>query len=294
MKTIQIKKNSVLKKMEPYLWLLPAFILFFVFTFWPFLQTLYKSLFIVDSLGKIRKFVGLENYAYILKDRKFLKSIGNTLLFVVLTVPTSKVIGMLLAMFANRKRTLSPIYEASFAVPMAMASSVTAMIFQLLYVPTLGALNGLTGWKIQWLNDPKMAMISISIIQIWLSSGYAFIFMLSAVRSVPRDVLESAYLEGASPFKQLIKIYLPLTSPTMFYLICTDLAYSMMMMSLVNILTQGGPFDSTMTVMQYVYRQFAASGNYTNANPAAIISFCMAFITTMLTFIWEKKGVFYQ
>ena len=294
MKTRASAKHKLNKKLEPYLWLLPAFILFFVFTFWPFIQTIYKSLFIVDSLGNIRRFVGFENYRYILQDERFIKSIWNTLLFVVLTVPTSKIIGMLLAMVANRRRALSPLYEASFAVPMAMASSVTAMIFQLLYVPTLGALNGLTGWNVQWLNNPKIAMFSIAIIQIWLSSGYAFIFMLSAVRSVPKDVLESAYLEGASPFKQLIKIYLPLTSPTMFYLICTDLAYSIMMMSLVNILTQGGPFDATMTVMQYVYRQFAASGNYTNANPAAIIAFCMAFITTMLTFIYEKKGVFYQ
>jgi len=292
-----LKKNRAMKrigKVEPYLWLAPAFFLFVVFTFYPFVQTIYKSLFVVDALGNIRSFAGFQNYTHILADPKFIKSILNTLYFVVLTVPTSKILGMILALLCNKRRKLSPIYEASFAVPMAMASSVTAMIFQLLYVPSLGLINGVTGLKIQWLNDPKIAMISIAIIQVWLSTGYAFIYLLSAVRSVPADILESACLDGATPFRQVISIYLPLTSPTMFYLVCTDVAYSMMMMSLINVLTQGGPFDSTITIMQYVYKQFAAAGNYTNANPAAIIAFCMTIIVTLLVFRWEKKGVFYQ
>ena len=80
----------------------------------------------------------------------------------------------------------------------------------------------------------------------------------------------------------------------MFYLVFTDIAYGMMMMSLVNILTNGGPSNSTMTLMQYIFRQFNATGNYTNANPAAVIAFLLTFAVTMLTFTWEKKGVHYQ
>ena len=288
------KDNKFLKTMEPYLWLLPAFILFGAFTFYPFIETIFKSFFIVDSFGNVNRFVGLENYMYILSDEKFVQAIFNTVWFVLLTVPISKVLGFLLALLANKKRKTSIFYETSFAIPMAMASSVTAMIFQLLYVPSLGFINGFFGIDVQWLTDPKVALIAIAIIQIWLSTGYAFIFMLSAVRSVPDDLIESADLEGATPFRKLISIYLPITSPTMFYLIITDLAYSMMMMGLVNILTDGGPFGATQTIMQYVYKQLSATGNYTNANPAAIIAFVMTFIVTMLGFAWEKKGVHYQ
>lgn len=279
---------------EPYLWLIPAFILFGVFTFYPFVKTIFNSLFIVDKFGNTTRFVGFENYTYILSDDNFVKAIINTLWFVILTVPTSKVLGLVLALLANKKRKTSTFYEASFAVPMAMASSVTAMIFQLLYVPSLGFINGFFGIDVQWLNDPKVAMIAIAIIQIWLSTGYAFIFMLSAVRSVPKDLIENAHIEGASPLRQVISIYLPITSPTMFYLIITDLAYGMMMMSLMNVLTDGGPLGSTQTIMHYVYKQITATGNFTNANPAAIIAFVMTFIITMLGFIWEKKGVHYQ
>ncbi len=289
-----MKRKLWKKKIEPYLWLLPAFVLFAVFTFIPFVQTIYKSFFIVDTLGQLRRFVGLENYTYILGDQVFVKAIVNTLWYVVLTVPISKILGTVLAFLANRRRTTSFIYETAFSVPMAMASSVTAMIFQLLYVPSLGFINGFFGLDIQWLNDPKIAMISIAVIQIWLSTGYAFIFMLSAVRSVPDDVVESARMDGAGPVRMLLRIYLPLTTPTMFYLIITDLSYSMMMMSFVSVLTGGGPQNATVTIMYYIFQQISATGNYTNANPAAMIAFLMTFAATLLGFFWEKKGVHYQ
>ncbi len=289
-----MKQNkSFIKKIEPYLWLTPAFILFTVFIFYPFIETFINSFFIVDKFGNTIKFVGLENYKYILDDENFVKSIWNTILFVILTVPISKVLGLLLALLANKKRKTSIFYETSFAIPMAMASSVTAMIFQLLYVPSLGFINGFFGIDVQWLNDPKVAMFALAIIQIWLSTGYAFIFMLSAVRSVPEDLIESADLEGATPLQKILKIYVPITSPTMFYLIITDLAYGMMMMSLMSVLTDGGPFGSTQTIIQYVYKQITATGNFTDANPAAIIAFVMTFIVTMIGFAWEKKGVNY-
>lgn len=81
---------------------------------------------------------------------------------------------------------------------------------------------------------------------------------------------------------------------TMFYLICTDIPYCMLQMSLTNVLTEGGPNYSTMTVMQFIYKQFAGSGNYTNANPAAIITFLIILVFTLIPFIFEKKKVYYQ
>lgn len=269
-------------------------ILFVVFTFYPFVQTIYKSLFIVDSLGRIRQYVVLENYAIILKDKNFLLAIKNTVIYTLLTVPVSKVIGFILALIANKRRKLSTFYETSFALPMALASSVVAMIFQLLYVYPLGVLHGRLGINIRWLTDPKYALLAIAIVQIWLSSGYAFVFMLSAVRSVPVDLLESADIDGASGWTKMMRIYLPLTTPTLFYLIVTDLIYGMMAMGLMNIMTGGGPRNSTMTIMLYIYQQFARSGNYTTANAATILAFLMTLVCTLLTFLWEKKGVHYQ
>lgn len=279
---------------EPYLWLAPTIILFAVFTFYPFIKTAYMSLFIVNSMGETKRFVGLGNYLYIFQDDKFVKSIINTFVYVLISVPASKVIGLLLALLANRKRKTSPIYEVLFSLPMAMSMSVSAIIFQLLYNPAFGAINYIFHLKINWLNDERYAMLAIGIISIWMSSGYAFLFMLAAVRNVPGDILESADLEGASWWQKVRYIYLPLTSPTMFFLICTSLASSMMMTALVNVLTDGGPFHSTQTIIHYMYSQFAVAGNYTNAFPAAIVAFILAAAVTWLSFLYEKKGVHYQ
>lgn len=288
------RKRRLLALLEPYLWFLPAFLLFVVFTFYPLLETMYKSLFIVTPMGETRRFVGFENYTYIFEDPDFMRAVLNTLYFTVLVVPASKILGLILALLAYRRRKLSVFYETSFAIPMAVASSVIAMVFQLLYVPSLGFINGFFGLEVQWLNDPSIAMISIAVIQIWLSTGYAFIFLLAAVRNVPGEIVESAEMDGAGALRRIVRIYLPLISPTLFYLVITDIPFSMMMMSLTNVLTEGGPFHSTMTIMQYIYKQFAGSANFTNVNPAAIAAFVMTFIFTMLGFLWEKKGVHYQ
>lgn len=281
-------------KIEPYLWLAPSFIVFIVFTFYPFFITLYKSFYIVDALGAVRKFVGFDNYVHILTDHDFLQAILNTLYFTILTVPASKIIGLLLAILAYRKRKLSLLYETSFAIPMTIASSTAAMIFQLLYVPTLGFINGLTGLETRWLTDAKVAMFAIAFIQIWLSAGYAFVFLLSAIRNIPESVLESAAIDGASGFSKLTRIILPLVSPTMFYLVIMDIPFSLMMVSLNNILTQGGPNNSTMTLMLYIYNQIALVGNNTYANAAAMVTFMLTLCFILLGFAYEKKGVHYQ
>lgn len=281
-------------KTEPYIWLAPTMVLFAVFTFYPFIKTIYMSLFIVNSMGQVKRFVGLENYLYILKDPKFVKSIINTFVYVGISVPISKVLGLFLALLANKKRKTSRLYEVLFSLPMAMSMSVSAIIFQLLYNPSFGAINHIFHLNINWLNDERYAMLAISIISIWMSTGYAFLFMLAAVRNVPEDVLESAGLEGANGLQKAFYIYLPLTSPTMFFLICTSLASSMMMTALVNVLTDGGPFNSTATIIHYMYSQFAVAGNYTNAFPAAVIAFLLSAAVMGISFLYEKKGVHYQ
>lgn len=293
MGVFKMKVNSK-HKIEPYLWLAPSFLVFIVFTFYPFFITLYKSFYIVDALGAVRKFVAFDNYVHILTDHDFLQAILNTLYFTVLTVPASKIIGLLLAILAYRKRKLSLFYETSFAIPMTIASSTAAMIFQLLYVPTLGFINGLTGLETRWLTDAKVAMFAIAFIQIWLSAGYAFVFLLSAIRNIPESVLESASIDGASGFSKLTRIILPLVSPTMFYLVIMDIPFSLMMVSLNNILTQGGPNNSTMTLMLYIYNQIALVGNNTYANAAAMVTFVLTLCFILLGFAYEKKGVHYQ
>ena len=267
------KKKKLRKKIEPFLYLLPALLFFVGFTYYPFAKTIFNSFFLVNSMGEIREFVGLENYISVLTNSAFLQTIKNTLIYVVISSPVAIFIALLLAMIANKKTKMSPLYETLYAITMAVSMSVAAMIFQLMYNPTIGVLNYVLGTHFNWLNDKKIAMIAISLIAVWMNIGYNFLFLLSAIRGLSPELLESADIDGANMVQRTWKIILPIISPTVFYLICNSLAKNMMMSGLVLILTQGGPQGSTETMISFMYKQSVNNLNYNDAYAAAVIAF---------------------
>ena len=268
------------KRIEPWLWLMPALVFFLVFTYYPFIKTVVSSFFVVNKMGVFKQFAGFDNYVRVLKDRSFQTAIQNTFIYVLLASPVSILIALLLALVAAKKRTMSVAYETLFAVTMAMSMSVSAMIFKLAYNPNIGILNYILGVKINWLND-----------------SYNFIFLLAAVRNIPQEILESCELDGARPFHRTVNIILPMISPTTFYLICTSLAKSMMMSGLVLIFTGGASLNTTAnidTMISYMYKQSVNNLNYNKGYAAAIIAFLMTFVVMLISFRFEKKGVHYS
>lgn len=285
------------KRIEPWLWLLPALVFFIVFTYYPFIKTVISSFFVVNKMGVFKQFAGFDNYARVLRDSSFITAIKNTFIYVLLASPLSIFIALLLALIAAKKRTMSVAYETLFAVTMAMSMSVSAMIFKLAYNPNIGILNYILGVKINWLNDKNYAMVAISVIATWMNIGYNFIFLLAAVRNIPSEILESCDLDGANPFRRTVHIILPMISPTTFYLICTSLAKSMMMSGLVLIFTGGASLNTTAnidTMISYMYKQSVNNLNYNKGYAAAIIAFLMTFVVMLISFRFEKKGVHYS
>mgnify|MGYP003274596342 CR=1 FL=1 len=288
------KKKTLFQKIEPVLYLAPAFLLLSTFTYYPFLKTVTESFFRLNAMGEVRGFVGFENFRAVLHNAKFIQSIGNTLKFVVFSVPFSVGVAFVLAMIASKKRPISPVYETFFSLPMAMSMSVSAMIFELMFSPTLGIVNAVTGLDIKWLNDKNTALWVIIVIQVWMNLGYNFLFILSAIRGVSEDLLESADLEGANAFQKGVRIIMPLVSPTLFFLLCNSLAKMIMMSGLSLVLTKGGPQGSTETMISFMYKQATENGNYNAAYPSALIAFVITMVATIITFTYEKKGVNYD
>jgi len=288
-------KKSLFKAVEPYLYLLSAFALMFLFVYYPFGISIFKSFFLMNSMGTIREFIGFENYRYLFKNPTFIKAIGNTLKFTVFAVPLSVGVGFILAVAASKKRKLSPLYETLFSLPMAMSASVSAMIFELMFNPMLGIINRVMNLDINWLQDIRTAMWVLIIIRVWMNIGFNYLFLLSAIRGLPEDILESAEVEGANTVQKAARIVLPLVSPTVFFLICNSLAKAMTMSGLSLILTSnGGPSMSTETMISFMYKAAADSQNYNIAYPAAIVAFGITMVAVVLTFIYEKRGVFYN
>lgn len=278
---------------EPYLYLLPALIYFTVFSFYPFIRTIVSTFFTVTANGEIKEFAGLSNYLRVLGDVNFIRSVGNTIVYVILASPVAILIALILALLANKKTRTSSVYETMFSLSMAMSMSVAAMIFKIMYNPNIGIINKVLGTKINWLNDSSYAMAAMSFISVWMNIGFNFLFLLAAIRGVSADYLESAEIDGANMWHKTKSIILPIISPTIFFLICNSLAKNMMMSGLPIILTEGGPNGSTSTMIYYMYKQAFSNMSYNDAYAAAVITFILSLAAILISFAFEKKGVHY-
>ena len=202
-KVLPAKKQRRENKLTPYLFLLPTILLMGTFIYYPFVKTIGTSFFLTNATGKAVEFIGLENYQKIFSDSLFIQSIKNTFIYALIQVPVTIVLAFLMAMAANKKRKVSWFYELTFAFPMAVSMSVAALIFKLMLNPQIGIVNHIFGLDVQWFNGEKTALLSVIILGVWLGLGMDFLYLLSAVRSVPDDLIEVARIDGCPNWKQI-------------------------------------------------------------------------------------------
>lgn len=294
-KRVSLKNRRVLKsKMEPYFYLIPAFIIFGLFVFYPFIKTIIMSMSTTNIRGEIKEFVGLENFKEILTSLEFYNSIVVTFKFVLMVAAPSVIIGFLLALLANNKLRGNRIFELMFSLPMAIASAPAAVIWTMIFHPTNGILNHVLGTQIGWLTDSKFALISVTMVTVWLNIGLNFIFLLTGLRNIPTELIESASIDGASYLTKVKKIIIPMVSPQMFLVVFMNLINAFQAFGQIKLLTQGGPGDSTNVLVHSIYREAFFNGRFEMACAQALILFVIMMIVTLLQFKFEKKGVHYQ
>jgi ABC-type sugar transport system permease subunit len=293
-----ISEQKFFRKIEPYLYLLPAFFFLILFTYYPFLKNTVFSFFSVNRYREVKNFVGFANYLRVLGDEKFIQAVGNTLVYGAATVPMSILFGFTLALLARRHTKGSLVYEALYALSMAVSASVVAMIFQLALNPSMGIVNKVFGLDVSWLTNPKTALFSLISIQIWANIGYNFIFLLSALRGISEEVLEGAKLDGASGFRLLGRVIIPMISPTLLFLLVKDIAYAMTTCSFTLILTypvfhSGGPQGTTEMIMSYIYGKGIRGTNYNAVFAATMAGFVLSAVMMAFSLLLEKKKVHY-
>lgn len=276
------------KKIEPYLFLLPALILLGLFVYYPFGKTVIGSFFLIDRYGKFSSFAGLKNYIRLFSDEGFYRALFNTLKHLVMMVPSTIGLSLLLALISDKKSRFSRIYETLFCLSMAVSTAVAGKIFQMLFNPSLGIINSVFGLNISWLTDKTYALPALTVILIWTELGFSYIYLTAAIRNLPADV------EGAGRLQKTWKIILPLISPSLFYLFCTLSVSSMIMVRLVLILTQGGPAGSTETLIYRMYNMAYNNSNYSSAYALGVVVFVMVLGLMILNFRMEKRSVFYE
>ncbi|MCB2356045.1 carbohydrate ABC transporter permease [Clostridium estertheticum] len=282
------------RKLEPYAFLFPSLLLFGLFVYYPFLKTLYMSFSLTNAHGGFQEFIGIQNYVEIFTSADFINSLVVTMKFVVITTIPSVIIGLFLALLANNKVKGIGISKVMFAVPIAVSSASASIIWGIIFHPSIGMLNNILKTSIGWLIDPHWALFSVAFVTIWMNIGVNFIFILAGLKNVPKEILESSSIDGARYFRKLFKIIIPMISPTLFFMVFMDIMNAFQSFGQVNILTNGGPGNSTNVLVFSIYREAFFNGRFDTASAQSIILFILMFVIAMFQFSYEKKGVHYS
>ncbi len=280
-------------QLTPYLYLLPSLLIFAVFLFYPFMKTIYLSLFMTNKMGQAKLFVGLQNYAELLQSASFRNSLRVTLIFVLIVVFGGMSLGLIAAVLCNKAFPGIRVFSTAYALPMAIASSSAAMIFKIMLNPTVGIVNKLLGLEINWLNDPHTALYCVAILTAWLNSGINFLYFSAGLGNIDESIYERASVDGASGMQQFFSLTLPGLSPIMFYTLVVNIIQAFQSFGQIKLLTEGGPNESTNVIVYSIYRDAFFNYRFGSASAQSVMLFVIIMLITLVMFRLEKKGVNY-
>ena len=303
------KKQNRLQTKENiagYAFVAPALICFILFMAFPFFLTLILSFFDfnflkvkkLEHLAKYMKFIGFENFTDLLKDRRFMQSIINTVVYTISTVPASIIIGLALAYVMHDNIHCKKLLRLAFFIPYISSVVALGAVFKFLFREDglvnnfLMALN-LASEPIQWSVDPAVSKIPIILLVIWSSLGYVLIIYMAAIENVPRTLYEAATIDGADTFTQFMKITVPLISPTTFYLIIVRMIAVFKIFSSVNVFTMGSSITSNTSIVQEIYSSAFTSYEHGYASAQSVVLLIIILIITGINFWGQKKWVHY-
>lgn len=280
------------------LFLGPTIILLGVFVFYPLIKSVYLSLVMTDTLGEIVEFVGIQNYLELFRDPVFFDSLKVTFLFAVFTVPLSIIIALILAVLTHNTLKGMRIFQFFFSLPIAMSVGTSSIIWMLLFHPTSGMINYLLGKfgvdSIQWLTDPNWALVSISLITIWMNLGFNFIILLAGLQGISSELYESAKMDGAGKISLFKNITIPLLSPTLFFVTIISVIGAFQAFGQIHILTKGGPMDSTNVFIYSLYQEAFVNFQFGLGSTRALVLFVIILILTWIQFKVGERKVHYQ
>ncbi|QSX75640.1 sugar ABC transporter permease [Lysobacter arenosi] len=278
----------------------PALAVIGVFFGLPVLAALALSLtdFDIYSLSDIAnlRFVGLGNYLGLLQNPLFWKALGNTLYFVVVGVPLSIAVSLAAALLLHSKLArFKPLFRTAYFAPVVTTVVAMAVIWRYLFHTGYGLVNWALSWvgidAVDWLGDPKWAMPTIILFAVWKNFGYNMIIFLAGLQSIPEDLYEAARIDGASPLRQFRHVTLPLLGPVLLLVSILTLSGYFQLFAEPYVMTQGGPLQSTVSVLYLMYDEGFKWWNLGNASAVAFMLFAlMTAVTSGLFWFARRKG----
>ena len=270
---------------------LPAVILTLMFTIWPTVQALYLSFTNATSLGLNNKFVALDNYIYMFHDKSFIQALKNTAKLMavvpVITIFCSLVLAFVLNQCKLKERVL---YRTIFYFPNIVSLTVVGIIWSFVFHPNVGIVNkilgavGLESLQRSWLGDSKTALWCIAFTLLWQAAGYYMVMHIAAMDGISPEIYESATLDGASAWRKLVSITMPLMKDIIGITFVLALSGTInLSFVLSQVMTGGGPNGASSVLLQYMYTQGFVNGNFGYAMAITVFTLAISVALSMLS-----------
>ncbi len=294
---VELMNNKNLKY-SAMLFLSPALLAIFAFFFLPVLAAFVMSftdfdIYSLNHLWRVR-FIGFENYKKLLDDPVFWKALFNTFYYVIIAGPLSVIVSLCAALMLNSKIIkFKAIFRLTYFMPVVTTLVAVAIVWRFIYHPRFGLFNYLLGFlgidPVDWLGDPDYAMPAIIIMTVWKNFGYNMIIFIAGLQNIPEYLYEAAILDGANKFQLFRNITLPMLAPTMLFVGIVTMIGFFQIFTEPYVMTQGGPLDSTLSIVLYMYREGFRWWNMGYSASIAFVLFIIIFLGTIIQFKFQKR-----
>ncbi len=293
-----MKRSKIVKRgHKAYIYILPWLIGLAVLQLYPFIASLFYSFTNYNAFGKM-DFVGLDNYIKLFtKDKEFYKSLGVTIKYTILTVPGKIILSLIIAVMLNKTRKGIGALRTIFYLPSLFGGSIAvALLWRLLFMDS-GFINAILHIfrisPISWLGDPKVALVTLSSLEVW-QFGSSMVMFLAALKQVPQSLYEAAGIDGANKVQAFFKITFPQITPILFFTIIMQTINALQNFTSAFVITKGGPVKSTYMLGLKLYNDGFAYHKMGYASASSWIIFLLILTITLILFGTQKYWVFYE
>ena len=248
----------MLRKLTPYLFILPLMAFLAVFTYVPILQSVNLSFREWDFMSPTKPWVGLENYQLLLSSRDFWNAVKVTTIFAVISVPLRLALALAIASYLVRETIVSRLMRGALFLPSVTSTVSIAVVFSWVFSTDYGMINAGLAWlgfeRVQWMQDPQLALYVIIFVNTWKQLGYDIIIYIAGLQAVPTELYDAASVDGGRRFHVFRRVTLPLVMPTTYFLLVVSVIDAFQVFTIVNVMTKGGPAGATDMIVNMLYR----------------------------------------
>ncbi|KGX91190.1 carbohydrate ABC transporter permease [Pontibacillus marinus] len=281
-------------KFTPYLFLLPGCIILGAFIFYPMLQAIWLSLTDYNMVQQNPNFVGFDNYVRLFQDDLFWKVLGQTILYLVIVVPGLVFLPIFLAILVNQQIKGISFFRSAYYLPVVTSMVVVGIAWKWMYAEQ-GILNyvldimGVIDEPVHWLTQTSTAIFAVMVVTVWKGMGYYMVIYLAGLQAIPDDLYEAARIDGASKWRQIIHITIPLLMPSIMIVSIMSSIAAMKVFEEIYVMTGGGPLNSSSTLVFYIYEQAFDNLEMGYASAAGVILFLITLIFSIINITFMNK-----